>query len=415
MEDIKVFLQKNWSREKPLLLGYSGGPDSKALLYALLEAGCTSFHLAHVDHGWREESRTEAEVLRAEASRLNIPFHSTRLHPPEGGNREAKARDERLRFFKTLFDRFGFEALLLGHQADDWAETVLKRVFEGAHLSFLGGMEPKGELGGISIWRPLLKTSKVEIVKFLQDRNLIPILDSTNCDPAYLRSRMRTDLFPHLTSVFGKEIKRNLNLLGERAFELARYLDRKVSSHPILKGPWGLATDLSSLERIERRHLVQKLKFRLPRTLLEPLLDWLEEGRADQSISYEEETLYVDRGWLFILAPNLPRFDCPVVVEEGIHRSGNWEIEVRRCQRKKQIFQWASIWAGEFSFDIPLQQYVLKIPHRLGNKNHAKAPAFFRRTLPAFYQGNDFVFDFLTGNALPEKGWVLKLIVRIVK
>lgn len=415
IEEIKEFLQENWSFEKPLLLAYSGGPDSKALLYALLEAGVTHIHLAHVDHGWREESRNECEELRAEADQLGIPFHATRLLPPKGGNREANARKERLHFFRSLFNQFDFEALLLGHQADDVAETILKRVFEGAHIQFLGGMEMKGELEGMPFWRPLLKTPKSKILRFLQERNLIPFFDATNSDPAYLRSRMRTDLFPYLTSIFGKEIRENLNLLGQRSFELSHYLDKKVMHHPMIKGPWGIAVDLNSMERIERRHLIQKLKQGIPRTLLDPILDWVQEGRADKLIVHGGESVCIDRGWIFVLSSNLPRFEAPVILEEGVFRSGNWQIEVIRSKAEKNIVKWPSIWTGEFSYYLPLEQYELKMPYQIGNKNHAKVPAFFRRTLPVIYQGREQVFDFMTGNALPEKGWVLKLILRIVK
>ena len=65
--------------------------------------------------------------------------------------------------------------LLLAHQADDWAETALKRVLEGAHLAFLGGMEPVGE-GRACIWRPLLKVRRSEILRFIEGRQLNPIL-----------------------------------------------------------------------------------------------------------------------------------------------------------------------------------------------------------------------------------------------
>ena len=89
------FLAVHWDRKKSLLLGYSGGPDSKALLYALLENGVRP-HLAHVDHGWREESREEAERLRKEADSLGCPFYSTRLNLAK---KEDVARNARFAFF----------------------------------------------------------------------------------------------------------------------------------------------------------------------------------------------------------------------------------------------------------------------------------------------------------------------------
>src|SRR3990167_8782788 len=89
------FLSVHWDRRKPLLLGYSGGPDSKALLYALLECNVTP-HLVHVDHGWREESRKETLELQEEARKLGCPFFSTRL---ENARKEDEAREGRYAFY----------------------------------------------------------------------------------------------------------------------------------------------------------------------------------------------------------------------------------------------------------------------------------------------------------------------------
>jgi tRNA(Ile)-lysidine synthase len=216
------------------LLGYSGGPDSKALLYALLECDVKP-HLAHVDHGWREESEEEAEMLRKEAVELGCPFFSVRLNNVEKS--EDAARRARLSYFFSHFAPY--EALLLAHQADDLAETVLKRILEGAHLPNLGGMQPVSSQHELTIWRPLLYVRRSEIIEFLEERGLHPLLDSSNLDTAYLRARMRLEIFPFLNEKFGKETTENLALLSERATELKDYLDRQIASVPIHKGPWG--------------------------------------------------------------------------------------------------------------------------------------------------------------------------------
>src|SRR5689334_18767742 len=95
LQRIQNFLLSNWDQKSPLLLGYSGGPDSKALLYLLLQLGVRP-HLAHVDHGWREESALQARELGLEAESLGLPFHTIRGEPDR---RESKAREQRLLFF----------------------------------------------------------------------------------------------------------------------------------------------------------------------------------------------------------------------------------------------------------------------------------------------------------------------------
>lgn len=297
---LHAFLNAHWDSHRPLLLGYSGGPDSKALLYALLECGVKP-HLAHVDHGWREESAQEAEGLRNEAEALRCPFFTTRL---EGEKSEDAARKGRLAFFASLFPHY--QAVLLAHQADDLAETVLKRVLEGAHLAHLGGMKPVSHQQGMTIWRPLLQVRRSHILDFLQERSLTPLIDKSNSDPAYLRSRMRLEIFPFLNRVFGKETTENLTLLSQRAFELKQYLDRKVEAVPIHKSPEGILVDLNGLDPIEQRHLLQKIgsqeSLAFSRAQIETLLAWLQSPSISKHLVVKTKKIWVEAGRLRLIS-----------------------------------------------------------------------------------------------------------------
>jgi tRNA(Ile)-lysidine synthase len=299
------FLNVHWERKKPLLLGYSGGPDSKALLYALIECGVVP-HIAHVDHGWRVESQEEKEVLEQEAKQLGCPFFSIRLQLKD--KKEDEARKGRFSFFSSLFAQY--EALLLAHQADDLAETVLKRIFEGAHLSNLSGMQPVSSQYGMKIWRPFLSIYRSEILEFLEERQLSPFQDPSNADPAYLRAKMRSDLFPFLTERFGKEVTSNLVLLSRRAFELKKYLDEKIEKICIQRGAWGILVQLKGLPIIEQRHLLQKIareeSIVLPRDILETLITWSNEAKESKKLIYKTKKIFVEKGQVgvFPLCPN---------------------------------------------------------------------------------------------------------------
>ncbi len=231
---VKRFLQKRLEPGRALLLGYSGGPDSKALLYVL--KGCERFldfslHLAHIDHAWREESAHEALALQEEAKGLDLPFHLKTLEAADftPGNLEEQARDHRQQFFREVYEKYNCQALLLGHHAGDQAEVVLKRLFEGAHLTHLKGIEAERALGGITIWRPWLNVHKPQIIKWLDAHKLPYITDSTNANPAFLRGRMRTEIFPEIQRQFGKDSTENLVRLAESASELTDYLQKRIA------------------------------------------------------------------------------------------------------------------------------------------------------------------------------------------
>lgn len=236
MKGVVKFLTKYWQPGAPVVLACSGGPDSKALLYLLM--GAKRFmeldvHVAHIDHGWRKESRAEAEALKSEVTGLGLKFHLRVLK--DLPMKEVSAREGRYAELKQVASEIGAQATLLAHQMDDQAETVLKRVFEGATLPACKGMQEVSARDGMTLWRPLLNVSKKEIVAWLDKKGISYFVDKTNLDPKYLRGRMRASIMPFLEEQFGKSIVKNLCLLGKRAAQLEEHLNKSVCGDVVLE------------------------------------------------------------------------------------------------------------------------------------------------------------------------------------
>jgi tRNA(Ile)-lysidine synthase len=296
------------------LIGYSGGPDSKVLLYLLLE--CRRFfsfelHVAHVDHGWRAESGVEAQEIQKEAERLGLVFHLKSLSMKDfsPGNSEEQGREHRLNFFSQVYDEIGAHALLLGHQADDQAETVLKRVFEGASLFSLGGLATDSIIRGMKIWRPLLFVEKKEILQWLSKRDLNSISDSTNRQTRFLRGRMREEMFPFLTASFGKKIAANLCRLGEESKEVKEYfhnLNRailtRVEQQPdrgcLNLSPY-LPMPLIQLKYLLKGWLEQEGVL-LSRQIIEGIATALNKSLSQKKFSSKEGEFHIDKGYLYL-------------------------------------------------------------------------------------------------------------------
>ena len=283
MQQLLSFLRKYHDGRSPLLLALSGGSDSLALWSMLIEAKKVypfPLHIAHVDHGWREESASQAADLE---KLVGKPFHTIRLEnqvPSENG-----ARIGRFRYFLELQEKWGFQAVLLAHHADDQAETVLKRVLEGAHLAHLGGMVSRGVIKGVNCWRPLLKRTKKELGCFLKNS---PFWDSTNEDITFLRNRMRLEMVPFLEKSFGKNICKNLALLGERVHLLKDYLDYQTKKYEerVTKTSWGLLFDFTGLpieNAFEWEWLIKKRAACL--TDIQRIMDALTSGAPHHRIS----------------------------------------------------------------------------------------------------------------------------------
>lgn len=404
VENVEKFLKRSLLFKGPLLLGFSGGSDSLALLHILLTLRAKldlKIHLAHVDHGWRPESAAEAEMLRQKAKEWDVPFHSKRLNPEEyKGNLEAASRKERLQFFADIYHQECCHALLLAHHANDQMETVLKRVFEGLSLPYLSGMSEEKPMMGMRVWRPFLKVPKDEINAYLDAFNLKPLDDKTNYDPKFLRARMRSQLIPGLSKSFGKEILPGLNRIASEAQELKHFLDNHLNTYlqKIELNSHGTFLDLSQgcpNSQFEIKYLLRRMaeikNCSLPYSNVEQAAQLVQNQSADKKIASKVPLIEIDRGRVFLFSQPFP--DLQFNFEEGAY--------------PQITTNWKDAWNGRCSVFLPKGDYRLGAPvlkarflngPSLGKWwTDNKVPAFLRGLVPVVYSGETVVHEFLTG------------------
>lgn len=308
---IYAFFQRQLNPAKALLLALSGGPDSRALLHLLIEYRKKvpfELHIAHIDHGWRSESQEEAKSLENLLRSLDCPFHLKVLKKEElKGNLEEACRDKRLEFFKELCQKYSFQGVVLGHHANDQAETILKKIFENSHLAQLSAMQEISLWEGVPLWRPLLSFQKKEILSFLEENAHSFFVDRTNLDTKFLRGRMRVHIFPYLEENFGKNVVPSLLRLGEEAEKMHAYLEKRVEEFwcTRLEGTFGLRLDFSSLsEEVEIKHLIRKMakssQITVSLAIVEALYQQIMASKANKKIICKECVWLIDRKVLFL-------------------------------------------------------------------------------------------------------------------
>src|SRR5215203_66566 len=199
--------------DRPLAL-VSGGPDSVALLRVLLELGGEPTVL-HVDHGLRgDESREDAEFVRALCERLGVRCEVRKLQLADGPNLQERARDERYGLAEEVADGLGLQTIAAGHTADDVAETVLMNLARGAGLRGLSGIPPvRGRLV-----RPLIERTRREVLEYLESLDQPYRTDPTNLTGKYARNRVRLEILPLLEELYpgaSRNIARGAALLRE--------------------------------------------------------------------------------------------------------------------------------------------------------------------------------------------------------
>lgn len=418
------FIKKHFSPEKgPLILGLSGGPDSLALFFILLKIHRWlpfDLILAHVDHRWRSESSEEAQILQELAEKNQLPFHLKTLEIEKlQGNKEAACREERLKFFNELTKEFSAQALLLGHHADDQAETVLKRAFEGASLAQLSSLQEVKNLYDMVVWRPLLGLNKAAIRSWLEENSLKAFEDSTNLNPAFLRGRMRTDLLPQLSKTFGKEVQLSLCRLGLEAAELKEYLDGETENliAQVIKGPFGFFLDLNSQRAIPPlivkhvfRRICLMIELNPSRDIVDKVCEAVIQGTANRCVEMGKKKIFIDRKRLFFLTQDFPALPEQTPLEEGTLTCGSWLIEVQRVSDKGSISSssWKDLWQGKAFVELSCKDKLyLEAPKanssyprkssmgKLWNKD--QIPAFLRSTIPVLSTDNQVIHEFLTG------------------
>ncbi|WP_084604238.1 tRNA lysidine(34) synthetase TilS [Sporanaerobacter acetigenes] len=194
-----------------VLVGVSGGPDSMALLYALLSIQTEisfSLYIAHVNHGVRGREADEDEKFVEKISgKLGIPFYSKKIDM-EGYAREHKLSSEdagrrlRYKFFREVLLSINGGKIAVAHNKNDQAETLIMRFFRGTGLDGLKGMEYRNG----DIIRPLLDISRNEIEDYILEKNINTRLDRTNLENIYNRNKIRLELIPYIVDNFNPNI-----------------------------------------------------------------------------------------------------------------------------------------------------------------------------------------------------------------
>ncbi len=202
-----------------VLIGVSGGPDSMSLLHALIVlSGFMGIRLgvAHLNHCLRgiESDRDEKFVISV-AQKHGLPFFVEKKNifqekEKTGLSIEEAGREARYHFFNSICRSMRFDKVAVAHHQGDNAEQILLNLLRGSGPSGIRGIPPVRE----NIIRPLIQTSRAEIIHFLELQKIDFVIDKTNEDDLFQRNRIRHQLIPLLESNYNPKISETLIRLG---------------------------------------------------------------------------------------------------------------------------------------------------------------------------------------------------------
>ncbi|MBU8892010.1 MAG: tRNA lysidine(34) synthetase TilS [Bacteroidales bacterium] len=202
-----------------ILLGVSGGIDSVCMLHYFSTSGYST-GIAHCNFGLRGEESDQDEIfVRNLASEFDIPFFSVKFNTQEIAEKEGisiqmAARDLRYEWFEEIRKKYDYDYIAIAHNKDDVIETFLINLTRGSGLKGFTGIKPKSG----KIIRPLLFSSRNDILTFICTNNLEFREDSSNNSVKYSRNLIRHELIPlfeKINPAFRETMIENISRLKE--------------------------------------------------------------------------------------------------------------------------------------------------------------------------------------------------------
>ena len=202
-----------------ILVGVSGGPDSMALLHALMALSDfmdLRLGVAHLNHCLRQAAADNDEkFVVAVAKKYELPVFAEKKNilqerEKTGFSIEEAGREARYHFFNTVCRKKAFDKIAVGHHQDDNAELILLNLLRGSGPVGIGGIPPIRK----KIIRPLIRIPRTEIIDYIESQKIDYVIDQSNDDEQFARNKIRHHLMPLLKKIYNPKIAETLTRMG---------------------------------------------------------------------------------------------------------------------------------------------------------------------------------------------------------
>ena len=191
----------------PLLVAFSGGADSTALLAACQRKWPGQVSAIHVHHGLQAAADGFVRHCEQLCTQWGVVLHVAYLDArhAKGQSPEDAARQARYQAIGDWAHAQGISSVALAQHQDDQVETLLLALSRGAGLPGLSAMAPHGArrgLPGLVFYRPLLSVPGHQLRQWLAAHQIAFVEDPSNLNTAYTRNRIRHGVVPALAQCF---------------------------------------------------------------------------------------------------------------------------------------------------------------------------------------------------------------------
>jgi len=261
----KEFCKFNVAKNAKILVAFSGGRDSVALLHFLFQINVKynfDLYACHVNHGIRGDfAERDEKFCRDFCNKYGITLFVKRGNVPAlvrrtGMSVEEAARKLRYELLFETLEEINGDYIATAHHLDDVVETFFVKVFTGSAIYNLRGFDRSDK-----IIRPFVNIDRGKIEKYININSLIFMEDETNFSADYVRNWIRLNIIPEIKS-YNKGYLKNIFYIQEQSFELKSFLSYHLAESPINFGEKFAEIEKSyilSKSIFERRYLLTKM------------------------------------------------------------------------------------------------------------------------------------------------------------
>jgi tRNA(Ile)-lysidine synthetase-like protein len=243
------------NNKSTFIVAVSGGVDSVVLLHKLIsrqslnQSNPPRYVVAHFNHGIRDDSHKDAELVRELAKKYDLDFELGEGKLSENVS-EAEARKARYQFLREIKQKYKADKIILAHHQDDVIETMIMNILRGTGPRGLNPMQ-----GYDDLLRPLIHRRKSELIDYANEHNLKWIEDSTNSDEKYKRNYIRRNIMPKIESKIDEflNIKTDIESIYQ---EVDMRLSALMPKKNIISRVWFLKFPYKVQKEIIRNYLV---------------------------------------------------------------------------------------------------------------------------------------------------------------
>jgi tRNA(Ile)-lysidine synthase len=274
-----------------IYIAFSGGMDSHVLLHLCASSAAFKKKITavYVDHGLQKEAENWPKHCQLVAEGLGVSFMAIRVNASarRGESPEEAARNARYKALKTFID---IDALmLLAHHREDQLETVLLQLFRGSGLRGLSGMPQRIEFGKGFILRPLLETSKLDMIEYAEKHQFNWAEDPSNQSCNFDRNLIRHTILPLLKQRW-PSLDKTVSRSAKHCLDAQYLLNESLSqTFNLAYNSLDKSIDLQKLKQLTSRQINWMLRHWLETQKLKPPRQKVLQAILEQLIYASED------------------------------------------------------------------------------------------------------------------------------